>query len=193
VIGLDFIRKIGSAIKSPFQRERQPDKGSEAQIVFKTPSKIKPISAVRVKVDEFNVFVSQAVKYGDREIIAVGCGDYSEKDKVVTIDSIYTVVDGSGSSAHVRLTAEAQSRLDRALKHWEEKPKHAIIHSHPGLSSFKSNTDDQHGMRMASLLFQGEAVMIIVDPFSSRGIDVSAYAIEPETKDVVKIQFKLVP
>jgi len=91
------------------------------------------------------------------------------------------------------LDCNVHDELDKALEHWHADEEIAVFHTHPGFSSFKSGVDDGRGIRMATILFGGKAVMVIVDPCSSKGIDISAYSIDPETKRVKRIPFRLVP
>jgi hypothetical protein len=177
--------------------ERKSMPGTETvdkeAISFKTNLGIHSISKVLVKVTELCSFTCYAVKHGDREVTAVGTGSYDEQAQTVKINGMYPVLDASGGGASVTITARGHQRLQRTLDYWKEEDEVAIIHSHPSFSSMKSDTDDQHAIRMACLLFGGVVVMIIIDPFSEEGIDVSAYAIEPETKAVQEIPFELVP
>jgi proteasome lid subunit RPN8/RPN11 len=146
-----------------------------------------------VKVGEFSGFLSYAVKYGNQEVTAIGTGSYFKQNQIVKVNGIYPILDASGGGASVTITASGHNRLHRTLRHWNEDDEVAILHSHPHFSSFKSQTDDQHAIRMACLLFGGVAVMIIVDPFSHGGVDVSAYAIQPDSKVARMIPFQLVP
>lgn len=166
---------------------------SEDPIEFKTDFGIQPISKALVKTTEFCEFLTLSVRYGSREVTAVGTGTYDRQMQTVKVNGIYPVLDASGSAAHVTISARNHVNLCQALRHWNEEDELAIFHSHPHFSSFKSQTDDQRVIRMACLLFGGVAVMVIVDPFSRGGVDISAYAIDPETKIVNKIPLELVP
>lgn len=190
IIGSRTVEK-GKNVELEKMAEETPKE--EKPIVFKTSFELKRIEDIEVKVSEFCNFINMAVKYGDREIIAIGTGVYDEKAERVKVESIYPVQEGSGSRSSVSLGADMHKLLDQTLEHWKEKPECAVFHTHPGFSTFKSGTDDGRGIRMASLFFGGVAVMVIVDPFSRDGIDVSAYAIDPGTKHVNRIPFKLVP
>jgi len=162
-------------------------------IVFETPIGPKPIQLAEVKVGEFCNFLDLAVKYGDRELIAIGTGNYSEKERKVKVESIYPVMDADSSSAFVRLTSKTHRKLGATFDRWNEKEEVMVLHTHPRFSTHKSGIDDAHGIRMASILFDGKAVMVIVNPFSQLGIDVSAYAINPVMKNVERIALRLVP
>ena len=178
--------------KNSSESTSQPEALSEEAIQFKAGLDIKPVSRVSVRVGEFSNFLCHAVKYGNREVTAAGTGVYDEETKAVKVTSIYPIFDASGSGASVTITARNHERLQRALDYWKEDDEVAIFHSHPHFSSFKSETDDQRAIRMACLLFGGVVAMIIVDPFSDMGVDISAYALDPETKIVHEIPFQLV-
>lgn len=175
--------------------DQQIDKSetSEEAIVFKTPLGILPISKASIKITELCEFLSYSVKYGNQEVAAIGTGTYDKQTQIVKINGMYPILDASGGGASVTITARSHQHLHRTLRHWNEESEVAIIHSHPHFSSFKSQTDDQRAIRMACLLFGGVAIMIIVDPFSNQGVDISAYTIDPETKIVGKVQLELVP
>jgi hypothetical protein len=183
---LNIFRKV-KAEATRNEPEKQPDQ----EISFTTEIGPKKITLAEVKASEFSLFLNFAVKYGDREVMAVGTGEYLEKQEKVVVTSIYPVV--IGSAASVTLSSGLHTMLDRTLDKWNEKDELMIIHTHPGFSSSKSQIDDAYAIRVACLMFDGKAVMLIVDPFSSSGIEISAYAINPETKDVGKIEFRLVP
>jgi len=171
----------------------RPETPKEEAIEFKTDLGIQPVSKVLLKTTEFCEFLCHGVKYGNREVTAIGTGVYNKQTQTVKINSIYPVMDASGCGASVTITARSHHHLHRTLEHWNEEDELAIFHSHPHFSSFKSHTDDQRAMRMACMLFGGVAVMIIIDPFSNVGVDTSAYTIDPQTKIVCKTPFQLVP
>jgi len=170
---------------------RKPVQEEGSGITFTTDIGPKRIKALEVKVGEFASFLNFAVKYCDREVMAIGTGEFHQEEALVRITSLYPVKAGSAGS--VVLFGHEQRELDRLLDRWNESDEMLIIHSHPGFTSRKSSIDDGRGIRMASLLFGGKAVMAIVDPFSGSGVDISAYAINPETKEVERINFGLVP
>jgi len=171
----------------------KPETPEDEAIEFKTDLNIQTISRVLVKAAEFCGFLCHSVKYGNREVTAIGTGTYDKRNQTVKINGVFPILDASGGRASVTINAQSHHQLHRTLEHWKEEDEVAIFHSHPHFSSFKSQTDDQRAIRMACLLFGGIVAMIIVDPFSNGGIDVSAYAIDPETKAVRRIPFQLVP
>ncbi len=193
----DNIRKFmkENLFKSKNGENAQP----QMETTKKIPSiiEIKPIEKVEIKASEAAEIISMAVKFAKREITAVGLGYYSEEEKKVAITSIYPVLNAPANRAMVNLDCKTHLELVEILDYWKDYWKDegeiAVIHSHPGFSCRYSSIDEEHCIRMATLLLGGKAVMIIIDPLSSQGIEIAAYALDPSTKNVKQIPFKLVP
>jgi len=155
---------------------------------------LKPINSVEIKANELFGFIELAIKYAAREIIGIGIGIYDGENKNAKITSIYPVLDAPGNKSRVVLDFATHERLDETLNFWRNDGEEiAVLHSHPGFGCFSSAIDEAHGIRMAALLFGGIAVMIIVDPLHNEGIKIAAYSIDPATKAVRQIPFRLVP
>jgi len=184
-------------------KKRKDNNQTSQQIVTdsgQTPKQVtidllKPIVSVEIKAHPLFEFTGLAIKFATREIIGIGVGTYDSENKKVKIMNIYTALDAPSGRAYVNLSTTTHQKLDDALRHWNwnDGEKLAVFHSHPGFGCEKSSIDDEHGSRMAALLFGGKAVMVIVDPFHEEGIKIAAYAIDPHTKLTKKIPFRVVP
>jgi|YelNatPaOPRAMG01_1025707.scaffolds.fasta_scaffold07961_4 proteasome lid subunit RPN8/RPN11 len=184
-------------------KKRKENNQKSQQIVtnsVQTPKQVtidllKPINIVEIKAHPLFEFAALAIKFATREVIGVGVGTYDSESKKVRIMNIFPALDAPSGAAYVNLNTTTHQKLDEALKHWNwnDGEKLAVFHSHPGFGCEKSVIDDEHGSRMAALLFAGKAVSVIVDPFHEEGIKIAAYAIDPETKLTKKIPFKVVP
>jgi len=182
----------------PLKRLFLRETPSKAQRLGKEPAvepliKLKPVRCVEMKVSEFASFIEASLKFAPYEIIAVGIGEYCEEEGKISITSIYPVLFASNTLASVKLDVRNHEKLDTILGEWGLRDETAVIHSHPGFGVSPSSIDLNEGIRAAAILFDGAAAMIIVDPMARSGISVGAYAIDPETKKVREIAFKLVP
>lgn len=154
---------------------------------------LKPVENVEIKANELLSFIELAIKYATREIIGVGVGTYDNETKSARIINIYVTLDAPSSKSRVVLDFVTHHKLDETLEYWHAGEEIAVIHSHPAFGCDRSAIDEAHGIRMAALLFGGKAVMVIVDPLHKEGIKIAAYSIDPTTKAVKQIPFRLVP